>query len=678
MNKIALFLVFVLFFSFFSGCVEEEKEEAAPQGRVTFEDLKVEFSGYPYYIEDVVTGGVISDFGSHYGVKANLTDNRFLKLAYYTCLTANNAMFSHSWLTFDGKKPGEREVKFRSWGIEETNGFYEARVFFIDTNLLLINCKLENPGRVSFHIDRDDSIAEEGMVNECNVVLYPLEKRGKIALDSASIIPPPLRPELANTVLGETVRVYRAIHPSFDFSLVGNSLVSEQPISEFYLVIGFTDDKSDAFELAEKGKEILHSHNPDQLYKQVVGDWKGYLNSLAPNDPKWNPLMVEAMTALRMNLYAPRGEMNYWGSVPSKVHYNFFWGWDTPFHALGYNHFDPDLAIENMLLQFEGLKPDGMLCHMLDDSLAPVSSISQPPVQGWIVNEIWKETKNETFLRQMYEYGSSYMGWFERERDADNDGLYEFHTPDETGWDDTPRYLPEDIDMGFVGSVYQTKIDSLDLNCWLYQYYKYLEDWAKILHKHEQSHWGRKASKLASLVESTMWNEEKGCWFDLISMAEEHEHVEILTPAIWFPAWVGLSNNQTRIERVIEEHLLNPDEFFGKYPIPTVAYNSKFYDHEGEGAYWRGQIWLITAYSAYDTLKEHSYEQEALELKNRLLSMMSTPEKGGIYENYDALTGEVGWIWTSRPDKTFEEMPSCFQFGWSSVFVIEMLTDDLY
>jgi hypothetical protein len=58
--------------------------------------------------------------------------------------------------------------------------------------------------------------------------------------------------------------------------------------------------------------------------------------------------------------------------------------------------------------------------------------------------------------------------------------------------------------------------------------------------------------------------------------------------------------------------------------------------------------------------------------------MMSTPEKGGIYENYDALTGEVGWIWTSRSDKTFEEMPSCFQFGWSSVFVIEMLTDDLY
>jgi hypothetical protein len=57
--------------------------------------------------------------------------------------------------------------------------------------------------------------------------------------------------------------------------------------------------------------------------------------------------------------------------------------------------------------------------------------------------------------------------------------------------------------------------------------------------------------------------------------------------------------------------------------------------------------------------------------------MMSTPEKGGIYENYDALTGEVGWIWENRFDRPFKEMPTCFQFGWSSTFVIEMLTDEL-
>ncbi len=111
--------------------------------------------------------------------------------------------------------------------------------------------------------------------------------------------------------------------------------------------------------------------------------------------------------------------------------------------------------------------------------------------------------------------------------------------------------------------------------------------------------------------------------------------------------------------------MLNPEEFFGEYPVPTVAYNSEFYDEDG--FYWRGQIWLITAYIAYDTLKKHGYEEEALELKHRLLDMMK--DKGGIYENYDALDGSIGLGDTGKS--------SCFQFGWSSSFVIEMLTDDL-
>jgi len=46
--------------------------------------------------------------------------------------------------------------------------------------------------------------------------------------------------------------------------------------------------------------------------------------------------------------------------------------------------------------------------------------------------------------------------------------------------------------------------------------------------------------------------------------------------------------------------------------------------------------------------------------------MMS--DKGGIYENYDAKTGEVGWT-------DLVGYPSAFQFGWSSTFTMETLLD---
>jgi putative isomerase len=199
-----------------------------------------------------------------------------------------------------------------------------------------------------------------------------------------------------------------------------------------------------------------------------------------------------------------------------------------------------------------------------------------------------------------------------------------------------------------------------------------MADWAKILGKENESkRWKLIAERLKKSIDKYMWSEAEGCWFDIRRVDGRHEKVKIFTPAIWFPAWLNATDDKTKVKRVIEEHLLNPEEFFGKYPIPSVAYNSPFYDKKEKGCYWQGQIWLITAYSAYDTLKKHGYEQEALELKHRLLAMMSTPEKGGIYENYNALTGEVGC--TGHAGK-----PALSQFGWSSTFVIEMLTDELY
>ena len=205
----------------------------------------MEFSGYPYYIEDEVIGGPISDFGSHYGVKANLTDDRFLKLAYYSCLTANNGMFSHSWFTFDGR--GDRKVEFEPWGMEEENGLASA---FVDTDLLAIEVRLKEMSMVEFHLDRDDSTTEEGML-PCACTLQPIQKRGEFAVDKAIIEPLELREELMNTPLGMENVIYRAILPSFDFSIDGNTLKSNRRIEGFHILIGFSDDEGDAIGIAK-------------------------------------------------------------------------------------------------------------------------------------------------------------------------------------------------------------------------------------------------------------------------------------------------------------------------------------------------------------------------------------------------------------------------------------------
>jgi neutral trehalase len=274
----------------------------------------------------------------------------------------------------------------------------------------------------------------------------------------------------------------------------------------------------------------------------------------------------------------------------------------------------------------------------------------------------------------MYVDLSKYVLWFEKNRDADNDGLFEYRHIWESGMDDTPRFNPYEDASGFDVKTFEIEeIACLDLNCWLYQDYKILAECARILGKEKDAAvWEQKASDLAFLIEDRMWSEADGCWFDLKKVGDHYEFVKVLTPIIWFPAWVGATTNETRIKRAITEHLLNSKEFFGKYPIPSVAYNDKFFNRKEEGYYWRGQIWINHAYIAYDTLKKNGYKEDVLELKHRLLDMMSTPEKGGIYENYNPFNGEIGW------GRYEEKYYSCFQFGWSSAFIIKMLTDGFY
>jgi len=658
--------------------------------------LEVEFEGYPFYIESVVTGGPLSDFGSHYGIKASLTDKKFAKTANYTCLPGMGGMFSNTWITLNEELPEDRKVFFYPFYIKEkavfNNSEVIAKTFFISTDTLLIAVDTEKKAKVSLVVDRTNTSAQEYMIDEsvvCDICPHPLVIKDSLPVDHATLRAERFREkapteygdeievteeafeEFKKSPLGKENTVHRAFYPSFDFKVRENKIESKEPTGSFFIIISFSDAESGAIKLAKEGHQKAAGRGKDRLFEEIKKDWNSFLDSinLKGNVKKYKILLEEALTALRMNLYAPRNKMQYYCSVPCKIHFNYFWGWDTAFHALGINHFNSDLAVENLLTQFAGMKPDGMLCSMIDDSLTPSSDISQPPAQAWAIDEIYKKTGDLDFLQNMYLKSKDYLKWFYKERDLDEGGLYEFHTAGETGWDDTPRFLG--VREGITIGTRITSIDTIDLNSWLHFYLTKMAGWAKILGKDkENKRWELGAERLKKSIDRYMWSEADGCWFDIRRVDGRHEKVKVLTPAVWFPAWLNATDDKAKVKRVIEEHLLNPEEFFGKYPIPSVAYNSPFYDKREKGCYWQGQIWLVTAYSAYDTLKKHGYKKEALDLKRRLLSMMSTPEKGGIHENYNALTGEVGC--TGHAGK-----PALSQFGWSSTFVIEMLTDEL-
>src|SRR5207244_3887555 len=137
------------------------------------------------------------------------------------------------------------------------------------------------------------------------------------------------------------------------------------------------------------------------------------------------------------------------GSVPSKAHFNFFFGWDTPLQSLQYAEWGRwrppwidqrrySLAEQMLLMQLASELPNGQICITHDDSLVCPLPITQPPVQGWAAWEVARRdpsrARAQRFLAAAFHgLARFYRFWF-RERDANLNGLPEFRAGLEYGW----------------------------------------------------------------------------------------------------------------------------------------------------------------------------------------------------------------------------------------------------
>jgi putative isomerase len=71
---------------------------------------------------------------------------------------------------------------------------------------------------------------------------------------------------------------------------------------------------------------------------------------------------------------------------------------------------------------------------------------------------------------------------------------------------------------------------------------------------------------------------------------------------------------------LIETVLLDPKQFFGSVPFPSVAYDEPTYDPRG---YWRGRAWPHISYWLVELLHRYGYPREADAAADRVLAWQS-------------------------------------------------------
>jgi hypothetical protein len=114
--------------------------------------------------------------------------------------------------------------------------------------------------------------------------------------------------------------------------------------------------------------------------------------------------------------------------------------------------------------------------------------------------------------------------------------------------------------------------------------------------------------------------------------------------------------------RLVEEHLLDPNEFWLGVPPPSVSRSDRTFAAEDKGflgirRYWRGPTWINSAWLVWLGLVRLGYEQRAAELAGRIVGTVAGE---GLREYYNPRTGAgMGAV----------------DFGWSSL-VMELLDPD--
>jgi hypothetical protein len=252
------------------------------------------------------------------------------------------------------------------------------------------------------------------------------------------------------------------------------------------------------------------------------------------------------------------------------------------------------------------------------------------------------------FLEQVYEPLAKYSKYFDKQRDPEGSNLYDVTQQYETGQEYNPRYLfvEENADRDAV-----FRLKGIDATVFIYELKKLLAFIAQTLGKEEESEkWAAEASKIKESILKFMWNTSEELFFDV--KPENLQPSNVKTPVSFYPFMTDIVDHQHL--GAVHKHLLNTDEFWTPYPVPTVSKDSPLFNPEAEWkglrkyCPWNGRVWPMTNSHTCDALAQTAYRlDESLKVKaaeflSKFIRMMfhqGNPELPNCYEHYNPFTG---------------------------------------
>lgn len=245
-----------------------------------------------------------------------------------------------------------------------------------------------------------------------------------------------------------------------------------------------------------------------------------------------------------------------------------------------------------------------------------------------LVNSAYKES--DWLTDRYFSALRKYIDYWLKDMDSNHNGLSEWMSAPHTGMDNQHER---------AGYWKDRFCEGVDLNSYLYREMKAFSLLAKRRgEKGISGEYSEEADKLRLKIQREMWDERDGFFYDLDMRTGKK--IKVKAVSSFTPLWAGVASEE-QAKRLVEEHLLNPEEFWSPFPVAVLARSEKGYSQvllkDDLGCSWRANTWIPLNYMIYHGLKRYKYDKPAALLAEATVSLV---EKTGNREYYNSETGE--------------------------------------
>ena len=311
------------------------------------------------------------------------------------------------------------------------------------------------------------------------------------------------------------------------------------------------------------------------------------------------------------------------------------------------------VALSNVIEIVNERTPKGFVPNMSCGNGQKTLDRSQPPVGSRMVWELYRKY-HETWLPELlYPALLEWNTWFFENRRSmsgalcwgsdpadvlfgnrwEIDGVNDrFGGSLESGMDNSPLY----DDIPFDRNTSCLKLEDVGLTGLYIMDCTALARIAELLGHSEDVQLLHERRDTAEQGMEQLWDEENGFYYN--RRTDTGEFSRRIAPTNFYALF---SDNvpRERLERILQEHYYNPEEFYGDWMLPSIARNDPAYTDQ---EYWRGRVWAPLNFLVYLAFEQHGLKEACRDLaqKSAAVFLPEWQERRHVHENYNSITGE--------------------------------------